>query len=287
MNAPAGVNQYAYQDFILVRADQVPVAAAVAKHLLSQDRTLAEAAAPEPARPGLGLRLLGWLFPRRVGPLVKAMDRGAAALAEQEDDSGAEPDAPPPFTMHVGAAARPGELLVSQGIPVFAPAGMGLDDHDPAAEEVRVSVPREAPDWVLVEFVETISGLSLMGGGLSGHLPGCDVLYFRRSGDQARGRRYDFHLYRDQDILRRVLCHATWPEDDPAQEWWEGSLDGALTDYEPPEMYHGATDATVLDNAGISAILGRIGLDEDMLFAPGATEDAILFSRKPGGAPIT
>ncbi|MEO1469121.1 MAG: hypothetical protein AAFV86_08695 [Pseudomonadota bacterium] len=210
---------------------------------------------------------------RRLGHRLGVRGRDAAMAG----DGAGRPETP-------GFAPRPDPspaAITRAAPPAYAAATQANPPDCP--EEIRVSTVAASPGWVLVEHAEAVSGMSLTAHDLSTRLADTDVLYFRRSGAGAAEAQFDFHVYRDGDTLRRVLCHETHPYGDPAQAWWEGIADGAPTRYEPAGLYDGvAGEHDLLTGARIAAILESQGLSVAMLFATGARREAVLFAR--GGA---
>lgn len=287
MNAQSEILDFGQQDFILVRADQVKVAAAIARRLKPVPHCVGGPGRERRAPPrGLhAWRALGRFLPAALADRAARNDLNGSTEQTPHTGDGMH-DPLPPHMMHTGEAARPGELLTSDGAPAYGAPAFGIPAEDRETDEMRISIPRAAPDWTLVEYVETVPGLSILAVGLTEHLKGRDVLYFRRSGARAAEQQHDFHCYRDRDMRRRVLSHASYPDGIGGQEWWEGVTDGRITEYEPGGLYDGAREATLLSADKIERILGRIGLSTSALFREGATYDAILFSRKPGGVPL-
>ena len=208
----------------------------------------------QPVKPGFFLRLLM----RLMGIRYQEPPR---ELYEPLDPAEIEPS--PPLRIRRGADLWP-------GAPIARAAGLETDmaSFMEMHDRMRLSSPPSAPEWTLIECFEMASGMSMNGFQLSMTLPGQDVLYFRAPGANPRDIHYDFHLYRDGNTLRRVLCHSTLPTTPDAEPWWEGIADGPLTEYEDPALYRGATQATLLDLRKIDAILAPLGPSLDTLFDP-------------------
>ncbi|GGL56976.1 hypothetical protein [Wenxinia marina] len=207
----------------------------------------------------------------------------------------AEPDAPPRAGL-VGrllgrrrAAAPQARALPTYTFRAVTPAEADLpligwrlaDGRTAEADEtIRLSTPVAAPDWTLVETCETVHGISMTALGLSAHLPGSEALYLRRTIGKGGPRQAAFHVYREAEAVRRIACTAIWADGRPASEWWERIADGAPTAYEPAGlMTEGAFGADHFGEAGIEAILGRLGLSLDTLLGPRARRDAHAFER--------
>ncbi len=255
---------FGYQDFTLVQAPLDAVVDAVEKST-SGDANLDASSVAEPWKPK---GLVGYLL--KMTPLGKAMARAA----DMEVDMPLSDDPLPSYNVSRGQAASAPMLMTSAYTPSFGPQAQssGFDMKD----DIRLRQVLNT-NWVLVEHYEHGTGMSMMGFDLSMSLPQTDVLYFRRSGTQAKELRYDFHVYRDGMNERRVLCHCTHPNGDPQQAWWEGISDCEKSSYEPDDLYTGVTEATLLDNRGIDRILKHMDLTVASLFR--STDDMILFSR--------
>lgn len=270
------VDDFGYQDFLVVPVAQGDVLPALARSLGADaaEAGIFDAASYSPP----------FLF--RL--LMRAMGMGVAAGRPPRL---AAPTAPPDpdmvgqLAVHMmfrGAQAE-GPFLSHPASPAFGAAMQALaEDFD----DIRISGVAGQDRLAVVEMRDLASGISMTGLGLSVELAGVDVLYFRRSGAAAAEKKYDFHLYRDGGLMRRVLCHATWPHGTSEDEWWEGTSDGPLTRYEPAGLYDGASGATLLDNGKIDAILASFGLDAERLFGPGGRVTPVLFAKRAGGEPL-
>ncbi len=283
---------FGYQDFILVNASQEDVLRAIVEDLKSaaeddfQDAPMPLMAIPprdpeareafEAAHPashlmpktlvGAVLSMLGIGRRRRIAAYE-------AAMADFVDDMPVL-DA---YSMHLGTA---------EPITRVMPPAYGPGEPEALNDDVQVSAIAGS-EWTLVEYTEQVSGMSMLGFQLSMALESCDVLYFRRSGTLAIEPHFDFHLYRDGDTVRRVLCHCTHPNGDPAQAWWEAIADRPQTRYEPSSVYAGAVERDLLTDARIETILGTIGLSFAKLFGAEQRCNSVLLSRRPGGAPLS
>jgi len=260
-----------HQDILLVKAPADRVLETVARSLASAQHPAPRAIAPW--RPGLAgrtmLRLMGIRYH------AEAFEQ---ALAGLERIPGA-----PPWRIHLG----PEELLARPIAVVRGPHYRTADEPEPVfSEDVKVSIPADDPGWTLVEYVETVSGFSILGQDLSARLAETDVLYLHRSGPEAVERAHDFHLYRNGDMKRRILCHSTWPQGDPDRAGWEAIADGPPCAYEPAGLTEGKDETELLGSDGVSAIMAATGLAPQRLFAAGGTLHPVLFSRRPGGEPL-
>ena len=255
---------FGYQDFTLVQAPLEAVLDAV-RNSTSEDADLDANFVAEPWKPK---GLVGYLL--KMTPIGKAMARAA----DMEADMPLSDDPLPSYNVSRGQTTLEPMLMTSAYTPSYGPQAQssGFDMKD----DIRLRQVLNT-NWVLIEHYEHGTGMSMMGFDLSMSLPQTDVLYFRRSGIQAKELRYDFHVYRDGMTERRVLCHCTHPNGDPQQAWWEGISDGAKTAYEPDDLYASVTEATLLDNTGIDRILKQMDLTVASLFTP--TVDMTLFSR--------
>ena len=273
MNVQTPITAVGYQDFLLVEAPRDDVVAAIARDLDDTGMPWAETVSWE--TPPL------YRFLARIFGYGAAMDRTEAMMRAAEEGALLPPEEHP-FTLHDGADSGKPLSRIAPPAHDFAPgvsaySGEGWDD-------VRVSTVAGQPGLTLVEMQEICAGFSPRGFGLSCQLPGVDVLYFRRSGPGAAEAHHDFHLYNSGDTLRRVLCHATWPEGDPSREQWDATAEGPMSAYEPADLYPPiASSATLLDAARIDRILAGFGVTADSLLAPEGRTDAVLLSRKPGG----
>ncbi|MEM9584133.1 MAG: hypothetical protein AAGA08_13565 [Pseudomonadota bacterium] len=275
MNKRLAIEEYGYQDFLLIKAPQSEVIDAVCAVTLETDMQPEAQPAPSSRAGGMMKALL-----KRM-PLSKALRKAEEIDPEQAPNG----ETQKPFTLHRGDAALLADLLTTERGPSY------LDKSQPHErmayfDDVRVSAI-DGSDWVLVEYREFVSGISLLGYGLSTKLQGRDVLYFRRSGDLISEYHNDFHVYQDGETLRRVLCHSTWPEGDIQQEWWENTLDGQMTTYEPDDLYQNAGEMDLLDNAMLESILAKLELSSQKLFSRVLTRDPVLISRRPGGEPLS
>lgn len=275
MNKRLAIEEFGYQDFILVKAPKADVLEALCEITLENDISVV----PEPAA--------SWKSGGVVKMLLERLPFGRSAEPEDalEDETPDTEETPPaPFGLHEGEAAHPVELLTTERGPAYMQATQPSEPpqfHD----DIRVS-SIDGSDWVLIEYRELVSGVSLLSYSLSTKLEGRDVLYFRRSGDLICEYHNDFHVYQDGETLRRVLCHSTWPEGDIEQEWWESILDGEITVYEPEELYQDVGEMDLLDNDKLEEILAKLALSSQKLFSRVLTCDPVLLSRRPGGTPL-
>lgn len=264
---------FGYQDFILIRAAYDDVVWAMGRTLAETDASIQPTCHADEQPPALMRVLRGALS---LGRMVDGTNeaRGYAGAV-------AVPEPLRPYRLFRGGEAA-GPPLTRDAPPAFGtadPTDMFADGWD----DVRVSAVSGEEDLIVTEMREFTSGFSSHAFGLSMHLPETDILYFRRSGDAATESHHDFHLYRSGETLRRVLCHANWPQGDPDRAWWEGIADGEATRYEPPGLYYGATEADLLSGAALDVILGSFGLTTTALFRAGATRAPTLYSRRAGG----
>ncbi len=262
----AHVKNLEYVDFLLVEAPLESVGRAIQEGQTQQAECAANPPV-EPVRPGFFLRFLMRIMGLRNAPPPDEMfepadgeiHRDQSALAISRD--GVWPGTP------IGRASGR-EHATANGV---------YDSGD--LEAIRLSTPPTLSGWTLVECFDMVSGMSMHGFQLSMAMPGQDILYFRLPGPNAHEPHYDFHLYRDGNTERRVLCHCTVPTGTPpSPPWWEGIADGPATRYEHEDDYRGATEATLLDTQKIQAILGRLNTSLDALFDPGP-RPAMLVSR--------
>lgn len=261
MNMHAAATSFALQDFLMVEAPQEKVVNAVALALQSQDDDIQFGANYKPPF------LLRLCF-RLIG-LGKAFDNQTEVR-----EAAAEDLIPYRMFRNMGAAG-----LLTHDSHHEAPS---QDQFQDGWDDVRVSAISD--NLTLVEYREMVSGMSTLALGLSAHMQGQNILYFRRSGQDTDEARWDFHIWRDSDQTRRVLCHAIHPMGDATQEYWEGIMDGQQSSYEPEYLYDGVKeDRDVLNARKMDAILGTLGVTADGLFAPGSRHSAVLFSRLPGG----
>ncbi|MDU8943934.1 hypothetical protein [Ovoidimarina sediminis] len=274
MTMMSPVENFGYQDFLLVEASQEMVLRALAESLADAE-PWGGGFDPENHKPSLFFRLLMRIMGMRAadGPWNNPM----AGMSPDPDMVG-RLDVHMMFT---GAEAE-GAPLTRDAPPANAGFGGFAADFD----DLRISRVTGHADLTVVEMREMASGMSMTAFGVSSVLSGADVLYFRRSGEAAAEKNYDFHLYRDGDVVRRVLCHATWAGGKEDGAWWEGISDGAVTRYEPAGLYVGAGEADLLDNRKIDAILGTLGLTATRLFGPDGREAPVLFAKRAGGAPL-
>lgn len=260
------IQDFDHQDFLLVPALAEEVRDALKAEF--EARETGNSAARKAKSEGL------------MGRAVRAIRVSTRTLRKEEQlDPGQMPEIPaaprPPLRLTSGEDTRvAGTMLTSR---LGATPDQEMDD-------IRVSVPRAAPDWALIEYRELAAGASLLGCALSKRLPGKDVLYFRRSGDVAQDIHFDFHVYQDGMAVRRVLSHSTWPTDDLGDETWEGVSEGAPTRYEAESFDPAADEADLLDEQKQERILAYLGLSYDHLFRPGSTNDPHLISRREGGS---
>lgn len=252
-------NDFGYHHFILIKAPYALVLDA-----LKTETTGAGAASHGveigPWKPGLLTRLLLLLPPFR-----KPYKRGLQIQQAMQELPDTETT---PYAVTSGPDAQTPPLLTIDDMATLH-AG-----SDASFDDIRLR-SIEASDWVLVEYKEQASGMSMLGFSLSMALPDFDVLYFCRSGNLALEKRYDFHVYQNGATLRRVLCHSSLPNVPDAPEWWEGILDGDLTAYEATDLYADTTEETVLSNAKIDTILAKARLSLDTMFARSA--DTVFF----------
>lgn len=252
-------SEFGRQDFILIRAPIERVASALARELLEVDRRDSAEVADAHG--------LGKLMRRVVG--------GGA----QQQAAPVSPPLLPPYSIHPDAPVAP---ITFAPPPAYSPDAEGFE----TPPDYRVSMVASRTDWTLVEFAEQISGSSATALRLSHQLSGADILYFRRSGDLAHEVHFDFHLYRDTETLRRVLCHSTWPKGEQEDEWWEAIAEGPISRYELPEFYADANERDLLTDDKIDLIIGGLRMSFDALFGPKARRCPLLFSRASGGTPI-
>ncbi len=266
MNKSLKLENYGYQDFLLVKAPHSDVVEGVCAVTLANEML---STAP-PSRP------------RKSSGFVQSLIRSRLLAKDGDASDDNTPEVTTPrFTMHHGDAAYPVDLLTSERSPSSSDATASPKQAE-FFEDIRIS-GLKGSDWVLVEYREAISGMSMLGYSLSTKLAGRDVLYFRRSGDLVSEYKNDFHVYQDGNTLRRVLCHSTWPEGDIEKEWWESSLDGQITVYEPEEIYETSGEMDLLDNSKLDAILGKLDLSHVRLFSRPTRTDTVLISRRSGG----
>lgn len=253
MNVHAPAAGFGYRDFALLRVPQEVVVLAVARSI----REAEEAA--ELDRAGEAMRAAG-PDPVRAAQPSYGIRRGAAAAG------------------HATTRSVPGACEAE------AAQTECLDGWD----DVRVSRLAAAPDWTLVECRDLIPGFSPIAFGLSVALPATDVLCFRRSGAAAAAveAQHEFHLYREGHMQRRVLCQANRAHHGAEREECDCIADEPQARQGPDRPQGRQAGADPLAGQAIEAILGRIGLTTGALFRPGAAADPILFSRRPGGAPL-
>lgn len=162
-----------------------------------------EEAQPLPKRPGLFARARIWLSMTVIAAIMRVISgrEMADALRKKRGEAYRPPEPIEPFGLHFDANAEPERLLTRE-------------TDDPAfLIEQRVSTLADRPDWILVEFINMMSGLSLTAALLSEPLPGTDVYYFRRTYTQTLKTQHDYHLYRDGQPIRRVMAHKAIPTD--------------------------------------------------------------------------
>ena len=263
---------FGYQDALLVPAGQDAVARGLARYL-------AEAAAG-PEAPAGGSAL---------GRMVLRLT-GRAARPRRIDG----PEDPAPYRFRAIGEAAANLPMVRWTGPVHSPKAVN-HAFEEGVDDIRLSTVAAAPDWTLVEFREPGSGPAPLGLALSSRLEGTDVLYLRRTVGTGGEPHWDFHVYRDAEPVRLVLCHATWPEADPQQARWERIAEGAPSAYEPGDLFREgdlheghlpegdpgdeARGATLLDEAKLERILTGLGLSFRTLFGRDCRRDPHLFSR--------
>ena len=278
MNIQALIDDFGYQDFILVKAPRDKTLAAVREILAKRESGGNEASASSAFV--VIPKVITRVFSRRLRP--EEQIKSSVEAPEPEIELPPQPA----LSLHIDDSAMvAGPMITWERGPLSDPQ-TALEPLPRYHEDVRISSPKAAPEYTLVEFREDISGMCLWAHDLSTRLRDRDVLYFRRSGDLAHDIHFDFHVYRDGSTLRRVLCHSTWPLGDETQEWWEGITDGDLTRYETAHLYSGVAEIDLLDAEKQESILAYLGLSYNHLFRIGATKDAVLISRRPGGEPI-
>lgn len=277
VNIQALIDDFGYQDFVLVKAPRDKTLAAI------RDILARRASGEDPAA-GSAFMALPKVITRVFSRRLRPEEQVKVPVEPAEPEIELPPQ--PPLALHFDeAAAAPGTMITWERGPLSDPR-TALEPPSRYHDDIRVSSPKAAPEYTLVEFREDISGMCLLARDLSTRLHDRDVLYFRRSGDIAHDIHFDFHVYREGATLRRVLCHSTWPLGEETKEWWEGITDGELTRYETAHLYSGVADMDLLDSEKQESILAYLGLSYDMLFKPNATKDAVLISRRPGGEPL-
>ena len=265
MNKRLEIEDFGYQDFILVKGSQNEVLEALKSIALDTD-SKPEATASKWSPSGL---------------LKSVLNR---APFKKTHDTEPQADDPAPFSLHKGDAILPVEMITSERGPAYNHTPEP-DSPETFQDDMRLSAI-DGSDWVLIEYREQIPGMSMLGFGLSLKLAERDVLYFRRCGDLICEYHNDFHVYRDGEATRRVLCHSTWPEGDIEQEWWENTLEGEISTYEPAGLYQDAGEMDLLDNDKLEEILAKLALSSQKLFSRVLTRDPILVSRRPDGIPL-
>ena len=266
VNMQQTILDFGHQDFLLVPALAREVRDAVKAEF--EAREAGSEATPSAKSQGF------------VGRAVRAI-RVTTRTLRKEEMQAPLPTPDLPQTPRAPLRLTKGDDTKVAGTLLTSPCGqVGESDLD----DIRISTPRAAPDWTLVEYRETAAGASLLGCAISNRLPSKDVLYFRRSGDIAQDVHFDFHVYRDGEVSRRVLSHSTWPQDDVSAETWEGVAEGEKTRYEAESFEPGVADADMIDERKQELILAYLGLSYDHLFRQGSTNDPMLISRREGGS---
>ena len=276
MNIQNLIRTCGYQDFLLVEAPRDEVIAALGRDIAEAEESALRQRWVHPV-----LRIVARIF--GYGAAYDWADR----MARDIETRAGIPSEGAPYRLHSGPDADDGDPILQPTQRVGDPRSQASAYSGDGWDDLRVSTVAGRPGLTLVEMQQHCSGFSPWGFGLSSQMPGKDVLFFRRSSAWTAERHFDFHLYRDGDTLRRVLCHAQWPFGDAAKEWWEVAADGQLSRYEPGDLYHaGTTEADLLNDAKIDRILGHFGLTADALLAQSGRTSTVLLSRRAGGGPL-
>ena len=287
MNMQAQIQDFGYQDFILVQSPPASVLSAL-RVVLDHRESGAPLAHPERPK-GLMRRALNILrrSKHEPGEIPEEVEQTGPVSTLLDGDRDQDKPEVPAFQVYRGQAAElAGQILTSE-ISISPDQDKVVSLRPRFTDDIRVSTPRAAEDWCLVEFRETLGETCPLAQELSTQMAGAEILYFRRSGDVATDVHFDFHVYCNGQATRRVACHSTWPEtDETFDEVWTGVTEGTPTRYEGESFDPKASEMDLLDEVKQEMILAYLGLSYDALFRPEAKNDPVLITRRDGGEPL-